>query len=197
MTKEEKLSDFYTKPSQWKEGLKILRRIAIDAGLTEDWKWSLPTYTYKGENIVGVASFKNHFGLWFFQGALLTDSHQRLRNAQEGKTKAMRHLTYESIENIDEAIVRHFIEEAILNAKQGKKVKSTPTQSKVVLPIMLKNALLNDDQLKLNFEALSLSKRRAYGMYINEAKQEATKQRRLEKCIPLILNGKGLNDTYR
>ncbi|TVZ51554.1 uncharacterized protein YdeI (YjbR/CyaY-like superfamily) [Dokdonia sp. Hel_I_53] len=197
MTKAEKISDFYSKPSPWKTGIADLRKLVLDAGLKEDWKWSFPTYTYKGKNVVGIASFQNHFGLWFFQGALLTDKKKQLRNAQEGKTKAMRHLIYTSYEELNPTIALKFIDEAIENAKQGKKVQSTPTQSKVVLPIMLKNALLNDAQLQLNFDALSSSKQREYGMYINEAKQEATKQRRLEKCIPLILNGKGLNDTYR
>jgi uncharacterized protein YdeI (YjbR/CyaY-like superfamily) len=45
-----------------------------------------------GKNLLGIGAFKNHFGLWFFQGSLLKQNTKLLVNAQEGKTQAMRQI---------------------------------------------------------------------------------------------------------
>ncbi len=197
MTKEEKLSRFFSKETPWKSQIAQLRALLISSELTEDWKWNYPTYTLEGKNVIAISSFKDHYGLWFFQGVFLKDTHSLLRNAQEGKTKAMRSLSLTADDPFNLGIIEHYVNEAIQNSKDGKEIKASRAVKKVVLPIMLKNALYNDSDLKNHFDALSIGKRGEYATYIDSAKQEATKQRRLEKSIDLILQGKGLNDKYK
>ena len=197
MTKEEKLENYFTKPSPWLEGIQQLRTIINDTELVEDWKWSFPCYTVNGRNVVGIGNFKNHFGVWFFQGVFLTDSQQLLRNAQDGKTKAMRSLHYESLADIDTAILKEYLLEAIQNAKDGKEIKPDRTKKEVVIPVELVSAFAKANTLKIAFEALTPSKQREYTEHIGGAKQEATRLRRLDKCIPMILDGKGLHDKYK
>mgnify|MGYP000297753447 CR=1 FL=1 len=65
------------------------------------------------------------------------------------------------------------------------------------IPVVLTNALANDKNLKVNFDAFSPYKQREFIEYIASAKQEKTKVSRLEKCLPLIKDGIGLMDKYR
>lgn len=229
----EKIEHYFTKPSPWREGIQRLRAIIADTGLQEDWKWGLPCYTINGRNVVGIGNFKNHFGIWFFQGVFLEDKKNLLRNAQDGKTKAMRSLHYESLEDIDATILKAYLLEGIQNAKDGKEIKPDRSKKKLIIPAELVSAFAKSEtechtepvevlqqttksetechtepvevlqqhtkttNLKTAFEALSPSKQREYTEHIGGAKQETTRLRRLEKCIPIILEGKGLNDKYK
>lgn len=197
MTTEEKLEQYYTKPSPWQEGIQQLRTVINNTELTEEWKWNFPCYTIQGRNVIGVGNFKNHFGVWFFQGVFLKDSKKLLRNAQDGKTKAMRSLHYESLEDINTTILTEYLLEAIQNAKDGKEVKPDRSKKEIIIPVELESAFAKADSLKTAFEALTPSKQREYTEHIGGAKQEATRLRRLEKCIPMILEGIGLNDKYK
>ena len=212
MTAEEKLEQYYTKSSPWLEGIQQLRAVINDTELTEEWKWNFPCYTIQGRNVIGVGNFKNHFGVWFFQGVFLKDSKKLLRNAQDGKTKAMRSLHYESLEDIDTTILKEYLLEAIQNAKDGKEVKPDRSKKEIIIPVELESAFksYNDekvytelrrstkaDSLQTAFEALTPSKQREYAEHIGRAKQETTRLRRLEKCIPMILEGIGLHDKYK
>lgn len=193
----EKIEAYFEKDSSFKEGINYLRSLIQDTELQEDWKWSLPCYTIKGRNVVGIANFKNHFGLWFFQGVFLKDQKKLLRNAQDGKTKAMRSLHYESIKDIDPGILKAYVLEAIQNAKDGKEIKPDRSKKEVIIPAELESAFAKAEDVKTAFYALTPGKQREYTEHISGAKQEATRLRRLDKCIPMILDGKGLNDKYK
>lgn len=73
----------------------------------------MSVFTINGKNVVSIAGFKNFFAIWFFQGALLSDSENKLINAQEGKTKLMRQWRFTSKEQINEDQIRRYIAEAI------------------------------------------------------------------------------------
>ncbi|RMB60591.1 hypothetical protein EAX61_07150 [Dokdonia sinensis] len=197
MDKAEKLEAYYKKESPFKEGLKRIRQILNETELKEDWKWSFPCYTVNEKNVIGVGSFKNHFGIWFFQGSFLKDKEGILRNAQEGKTKALRSLHYESPSDIDPSIIRAYVLEAIANSHAGKEIKPTRAKKVTAIPEELKHAFKNDKVLGNAFKELTPGKQREYATHIGGAKQEATRLRRLEKCIPMIMSGKGLNDKYK
>ena len=182
--------------TEWQPELIKLREIIQSTELIETVKWGAPVYTVGGKNVVGLGAFKSYVGVWFFQGALLADQAGKLMNAQEGKTKAMRQWRFYSLEEIDENLVKVYLEEAIQNQRQGKGVK--PVKNKpLVIPDELKEAFTTNPALQENFSQLTLSKQREYTDHINEAKREETKQKRLEKIIPMILERKGLHDKYR
>ncbi|MDB9883220.1 DUF1801 domain-containing protein [Bacteroidia bacterium] len=84
------LEEFWEANKKYNKQLKALRQVTLDCGLSETFKWSFPTYTCKGANLINIAGFKNHYGIWFFQGFFLSDEAKVLTNSQKGKTKAMR-----------------------------------------------------------------------------------------------------------
>lgn len=160
MTKDEKLLKFYTEAHRFKEGVNQLRELALNTGLEETFKWNFPTYTMNAKNIVAICKFKSHFGLWFFNGVFLSDKENRLENAQEGKTKAMRHWKFNEETSIDHVLVDAYISEAIANQKKGLKLKfNKQTKTLGPIPNLLKHTLNTHDNLKTAFQGLSESKK--------------------------------------
>ncbi len=196
MTTVKKVSDYIKKHERWSEQLTQLREIFQRTELLEEVKWGSPTYTLNGKIIAGLGAFKNHFGIWFHQGVFLKDRHNKLVNAQEGKTKALRQWKFVEGDPIEPEIVAQYIQEAIENSLAGKEVK--PERKKgVVIPELLKQAIAGNPKLKEAFHALTPGKQREYAEYIGSAKREATKESRLEKISPMILEGIGLYDKYK
>ncbi|NNE28539.1 MAG: hypothetical protein HKN16_02815 [Saprospiraceae bacterium] len=178
------------------ENLLKLRKICLDSGLEETMKWGMPTYCYEGKNVIGLGAFKNFLAIWFFQGVFLSDKKGVLRNAQKGKTKGMRSWQFEKGGKIDVRGVKGYVRESIENHKKGLKV--SPSRKKTVsLPKEMKNAFKKDLKLESAFKEFTPGKQREFADHIAEAKREATRIRRLNKCIPMILSGVGLNDKYR
>lgn len=183
--------------NKWQVELETLRKLLLSAKLTETIKWSSPVYTVIGKNLVGMCAFKNYFGLWFFQGALLKDKEKVLINAQEGKTKALRQWRFNSIEDINEQLITHYIAETISNQKQGKIIKPAKPITKFNLPNELTDRLNSDGVLHQAFAKLTPFKQKEFAEYIAQAKRDATKTSRIEKIKPMILANIGLNDKYR
>lgn len=190
-----RVTEYIGKKSAWSEELKKVRSILTQLPLEETIKWGAPYYMNNGKNIVGMAAFKNYFGIWFMQGALLKDEKKVLINAQEGKTTALRQWRFSSMDEIDADLIKTYVIEAIENEQQGKKIK--PQKKPLVIPELLQKALDANQELKEKYEAFTLGKKRDYADYISEAKREATKQSRLEKIVPMILSGVGLYDKYK
>lgn len=180
----------------WKEELPQLHAILTQAPLDIKIKWGAPVFTFQGKNVVSYGGFKNYFALWFFNGVFLKDPDQVLINAQEGKTKSLRQWRFTSREELDEQQILRYVLEAIAVEVQGLKMESTRKES--VRPCaFFQEALANDPSLQAAFSLLTPGKRKEYAMYLIEAKQMATKQRRLDKIKPMILEGIGLNDSYK
>ena len=192
-----KADDYFEKEHPYQNGIKLLREIALSTELEETVKWGAPVYTIQNKNVLGIMAFKSHFGLWFFNGVFLSDPENVLENAQEGKTKAMRHWKFTSAEGLDKSLIREYIQEAIENQKRGFTVKPERKTKEVVMPELLKEALTGKVALMEQFEGLSAYKQREYCEYIDTAKQEKTKLSRLEKILPMIKEGIGMNDKYR
>ena len=89
MQRAKSVDEYVENASVWGDELRRLREILKTTPLDEEVKWGGPCYTWKGKNVVGVGAFKSYFGLWFHQGALLSDDAGVLINAQEGKTRAL------------------------------------------------------------------------------------------------------------
>ena len=196
MKRNKSVEEFLEKQLGYRDELELLRNIVLDTGLVETIKWGAPTYTYKGKNVVGLGAFKSYFGLWFFQGALLEDRKKKLVNAQEGVTKAMRQWRFASSKDIDERLIKNYIAESIENIDEGRGIP--PARRKpLTIPRELKAVFTKQPDLSLKFDGLNLTRRREFAEYIGTAKKEETKQKRLEKIIPMIMKGKGLNDKYR
>ena len=196
MTASQKVDLFIQNQTQWKEKLQQLREVFKKTELKEEVKWGKPTYTLDGKMVAGMAEFKNHMALWFHQGVFLKDKHNKLINAQEGVTKALRQWRFEKDDSIDSELVLEYVEEAIANAAAGKEMKKA-VKKEVSMPEILKDALENDSVLKESFQKMTPGRQREYAEHIGEAKREATQQSRLEKCSEMIKQGVGLHDKYK
>lgn len=194
--KSAKSVEQYIADSSWQEPLTSLRTLLLETELEETLKWGAPVYTINGKNVIGLAGFKQHYGIWFFQGVFIDDKAKVLVNAQDGKTKGLRQWRFDADVSLDKDLIRDYVEQAIANQKAGKEIK--PERNKaVVIPNILQQKLDSDDALNQAFNGLTPGKQREYCEHIDAAKREATKVSRLEKCVPMILDGKGLNDKYR
>jgi uncharacterized protein YdeI (YjbR/CyaY-like superfamily) len=193
----EKVDAYIDKNKKHSVTLSTIREVILDFPFEETIKWGMPTYVYGGRNLLGMGAFKNHVGLWFFQGALLDDPDGILRNAQEGKTKAMRQVNYESKDDMSKEELVNLIEQTISNQDKGLFVKVEKKKSNIVLPSELEEAFRADKELQACFESLSPGKKREYAEHVGSAKREATRIKRLETTIPLIKAGRGLYDKYK
>lgn len=193
----EKIESYYAREQPFQEGIQQLREVVLQTELQEALKWGAPVYTLNNKNVLGIMAFKHHFGIWFFNGVFLSDPLSVLENAQEGKTKAMRHWKFTRLEQIDPAAVLAYVSEAIENQKKGLEIKAERITRPVSVPELLQKALDENKAAQKQFDSLSPGKRREYCEYISTAKQEKTKLSRIEKILPMINDGKGLNDKYR
>lgn len=197
MEKAEKLEGYYQTEHHFKAEINALRKLAQQTEAIEAYKWNFPVYTINNKNVFGICKFKSHFGIWFFNGAFLSDPKKVLSNAQEGKTKGMRHWKFELMDAIDTKEVLKYLNEAIENQKKGLSIAPEKASKALKIPMLLEQVLVKDSSIKTAFESFSPYKQKEFCEYITEAKQEKTKVRRLEKILPMIEKGIGLNDAYR
>jgi uncharacterized protein YdeI (YjbR/CyaY-like superfamily) len=188
--------EYFDATANWRPELTKLRRVLLSSSLQETVKWGAPVYTSDGKNIVGIAAFKQWVALWFFQGALLKDPYKLLMNAQEEKTQAMRQWRITDSKQIKVTQLEQYIAEAIQLSRSGISIKPR-RDNPLIIPDELKNALTNNKKAGKVFEGMSKSCQREYAEYVAEAKKPETKLRRLEKILPMIESGGGLNDKYR
>ncbi len=196
MKKVNSVEEYLEVNSHFGKELSLLRKIISSTELEENLKWSAPVYTLNGKNVLGLGAFKNHFGIWFFNGVFLKDEKKLLVNAQE-KTKALRQMRFECINEINENVVLDYIKEAINNQKLGKELKPEKKDKKLLISKELKEVFKQNSEFNEAFNNLTAYKQKEYVEYIDTAKRDATKQSRLEKIIPMILKGTGLNDKYK
>ncbi len=185
---------YLSKPQKWQEEIEKLRMTVLDCHLTEELKWGKPCYTFQDKNIVIIQGFKEYCALLFFKGALLSNSSGVLVKTGEN-TQVGRQIRFTDIKTITELepILKATIYEAIEVEKAGLKVV-VQKNTEFVIPEELQNKLDEMPALKTAFEALTLGRQRAYLFYFSAPKQSKTRESRIEKCIPQILDGKGLND---
>ena len=189
-----KVDEFLTKSKKWKEEYETLRKIVLDCELTEDFKWMNPCYTFEKKNIVLMHGFKEYCALLFPKGSLLQDSHGILIQQTEN-VQGARQIRFTNVQEIveKEEVLKAYIYEAIEVEKAGLKVKSKKPEE-LIIPEELQHKFDEIPALKTAFTTLTPGRQRAYILHFSAAKQSKTRESRVEKCIPNILNGKGLND---
>lgn len=192
-----KATDYISLNPKWQKELEIIRNVLLELPLEEEIKWGIPAYIYKKKNILGLSAFKNYCGIWFHHGCFLKDEANILINAQEDKTKGMRQMRFTSLGEIDVNLVKQYVLEAMSNSEAGLEVKPKRNTKPIVTPNELKAAFSKNEKLEYRYKEFTVSKQREFCEYISSAKREATKLKRIEKIIPLILNKVGLNDKYR
>lgn len=186
--------DFYFDKSKWPKEAAQLRKIALDCGLQEELKWGTPCYTFEGANIVLIHEFKDYCAYLFFKGALMHDS-EGILIQQSKNVQAARQIRFTNPKEITaiKAALKAYIYEAIEIEKAGLKVTLKKT-AEFEMVEEFATRLKKKPALKKAFEALTPGRQRAYLLHFSQAKQVKTREARIDKCIPQILEGKGLND---
>jgi len=186
--------DFYFDKEKWHKELKQLRTIVLDCGLNEELKWGCPCYTFEKNNIVLIHVFKEYCAFLFFKGALLNDVNGILIQQTEN-VQGPRQVRFTDVQEIVEmaAILKAYIFEAIEVEKAGLKVNLKKTEDFAV-PAEFQYKLDHIPALKTAFDALTPGRQRGYLFYFSQPKQSKTRETRVEKYIPQILSGKGLDD---
>jgi uncharacterized protein YdeI (YjbR/CyaY-like superfamily) len=184
---------FLKSSKQWQAEMAGLRAILLKTKLEENFKWRLPCYSYNGSNIVIIQPFKRCLGLMFFKGSLLKDPKKLLIN-NGPNSQAGRRFEFGSVDEIAKlsSTIKAYIREAIAVEESGQKVEFK--EKPQALPEELKKVFAKMPKLKKAFESLTPGRQRAYLLHFSSAKQSSTRQLRIEKCIPSILDGKGMND---
>ena len=187
--------DFYfIKEQKWREEIHRLRMIILDTGLTEELKWGCPCYTFEKSNIVLIHVFKEYCAVLFFKGSLLKDP-KKILIQQTENVQAARQVRFTNINEVAKAAptLKAYIKEAIEIEKAGLKVElKKPAAFKMAEEF--KYQLDKKPALKKAFEALTPGRQRAYLLHFSAPKQAKTREARVEKYIPQIMDGKGLND---
>jgi uncharacterized protein YdeI (YjbR/CyaY-like superfamily) len=189
-----KVDGYFSKAKKWQEEMAKLRLIILDCQLTEELKWGKPCYTFQKSNIVLIVGFKEYCALIFCKGALLNDAHGLLIKPGEN-TQAGRQIRFTNLQEIVEMepILKGYIHEAIEAEKAGLEVYYKK-HTELIFPEEFQNKLDEIPALKTAFQALTPGRQRAYHLYFSAAKQSKTRESRVEKWMPQILQGKGLDD---
>lgn len=185
---------FISNDHKWEFILSQFRRIILECGLEEEFKWKQPCYTYKGKNIVILASFKNYCALSFFKGVFLQDEYNLLDSPGENsRTYRLLKITDPSLNIQNEQEIKAYIFEAIEIEKAGLKITNKKPKVKD-FPEELKTAFIENPKLKQAFDKLTPGRQRGYIFNIKQAKQSKTRFSRIEKHTSRILNGYGINE---
>lgn len=189
-----KVDFYFNKAGKWREELEQLRTIALDSGLTEELKWGVPCYTWQNSNVVLIHDFKEYCAFLFFKGALLNDPAGILIR-QTKNVQAARQVRFTNVLEIHDLapVLKAYIFEATEVEKAGLKVAFKKPEE-FVMATEFQYRLNQVPALKAAFEALTPGRQRGYLLYFSAAKQAKTRESRVEKYMPKILAGKGLED---
>ena len=181
------------KSAQWQKELAALRAILLESPLTEEVKWGKPCYTFEGGNIAIIYGLKESCAIGFLKGVLLKDAAGILLKPGEN-SQSGRWVKFTSVEEIRKLAptLKAYIHESVEAEKAGLRVEFKKSPEPVARE--LQDKLDKNAALKKAFTALTPGRQRAYNLFVSGAKQSETRTSRVEKCMPRILSGKGLND---
>lgn len=172
---------------------KVRERVhAVIPDIEEAMKWSMPAYTVGGKIVLITAAFKAHVALNFWRG-------QELRGEQ---TNADAMGQFGKIRSLDElpsdAELDRLIREAAelsASAPTPRKAKHAPKPAPSMHPDFAA-ALAKAPKAKANLDSFPPSAQRDYLEWIAEAKQDATRQKRIATAIEWLSEGKRRNWKY-
>ena len=179
---------------KWQKETDRLRKIALDCDLTEELKWGKPCFTFLKKNVAIIIPLKESCAFSFFKGALLKDPKHLLERIGE-HTQAGRWIKFTSLREITalRLTLKDYLYEAIELEESGKRIE-LKKPSEYPVPEELQSRLEDDALLRAAFEALTPGRRKSYIFHVSSAKQEKTRAARVERCVPMILSGRGFNE---
>jgi uncharacterized protein YdeI (YjbR/CyaY-like superfamily) len=161
-----------------------------DARIEEKMKWSMPFFDFKG-SVCHMASFKNHCAFGFWKGSLMKDEYGIFKERSEAMGLLGKIKSFEDLPS-DEILIA-YIQQAIQlnenNIKLPPKPKSTE-KKELVIPEYFIEALQEDPEALAVFQNFSTSNKKDYVSWLEEAKTEETRQKRLVTTLVWLAEGK-------
>ena len=190
----EKVNFYFEKEIRWQKEIKQLRAIVLECNLIEELKWGTPCYTLNGSNIVIIHTFEVYCAFLFFKGVLMKDE-KGILIQQTKNVQTARQIRFTSLKEINllKKDLKAYIFQAIEIEKSGAKVELKKV-TEFDMAEEFQSKLDEIPSLKKAFETLTPGRQRAYLLHFSQPKQSETRESRVVKSIPQILNGKGLND---
>ena len=189
-----KVDAYLKREGKWRAEMTKLRAILVASGMDEELKWGWPCYALDGKNVALIHGFKEYCAILFHKGALLKDPKgvliQQTKNVQ-----AARQIRFTSVQEVTklEKTLKAYVREAIKIERAELKVPFKKTED-FELPEEFESKLAASAKLNRAFSALTPGRQRAYIFHFSQPKLSATRAARVEKHIPRILKGLGLDD---
>ena len=156
-------------------------------------KWSTPTFTVDGKILLGMAAFKAHAALNFWRGQELRGDEANADGmGQFGKLTSVADLP-------PDAELDRLIRQAADLAKTApapRKTKHAPKAEPTLHPAFAQ-ALAAAPRAKATLDAFPPSAQRDYLEWISEAKQDATREKRIATAIEWLSEGKRRHWKYQ
>jgi uncharacterized protein YdeI (YjbR/CyaY-like superfamily) len=168
---------------------------AASAEIEEAIKWGMPTFMYRGKILCGMAAFKQHASFGFWQHALvLGEGVPREGMGSFGKMTSLKDLPSKArlLPLLKKAMA--LIDEGVASPVSRKSATPKPVPP---TPTGLVEALAGNEAARSTFEAFSPSQRREYIEWINEAKREETRAKRVAQSVEWLSEGKQKNWKYQ
>ena len=189
-----KVTSVLKQETKWRAEFDALRAILLGTGLSEDLKWGQPCYALDGKNVALIHGFKEYCAILFMKGALLKDP-KNILIQQTKNVQSARQIRFTSLDEVTKLAktVKAYIHEAIEIERAGLKVELKKAEE-FEQPEELETKLAGNAKLRAAFAALTPGRQRGYILYFSQPKLATTRVARVEKHIPRILEGLGLDD---
>lgn len=166
----------------------------------EKMKWSFPHFDYKGEMMCSMAAFKAHAVMGFWKAALMSDPILSETAASQSAMGHMGRLT--SLKDLpsDKKLISYIKEAMKLNDEGVKlpprKLVAEVKRQELTAPAYLTTALKKNKKAKEAFDNFAYSHKKEYIEWFEDAKTEATREKRLTQGIEWMAEGKSRNWKY-
>ncbi len=177
--------------------LNHIRELVHEAcpDVKETMKWSFPHFDYKGM-MCSMASFKEHCAFGFWKQSLLEAP---AFPAEKTAMGSFGRLT--SISDLpDDKTMKKLIRDAVKLNDEGVKVQRAPVskeKKELVVPEILIEALAGNEAAAETFNNFPHSKKKDYVEWIDEAKTDATREKRLATTVEWLAEGKARHWKYQ
>jgi uncharacterized protein YdeI (YjbR/CyaY-like superfamily) len=161
----------------------------------ETLKWGAPSYTYRGRILCSMAAFKQHASFGFWQHAqVMGEDAQRDGMGSFGRMSSPKDApSARTLAPLLRKAMR-LIDEGVPTARTRRTGAPRPPAS---TPPDLQAALRRNAAARRTFEAFPPSHRREYIDWLEEARREETRQKRLAQALEWLAEGKSRHWKYQ
>ena len=169
--------------------------------IQETMKWSVPHFERKGI-VANMAAFKHHaaFGFWsqkILKEKKLSKDADALFPKKGESSMGGRKIRALSDLPTDAVLIRAIRAAVALNDEGIRPTRDLKNKPPVKPPPYLVAALKKNSKAKKTFEGFTPSQQREYVDWLTEARQDATRDRRLATTIEWLAEGKQRNWKYQ